>query len=230
MIKLGDYIGQMVSELTVARMQADLEAIRVAELYANHELLRHFPVPRMRLKDIDIDMSVVVLKADEIPDNASPRGSVPMGVMKTIFKTTVDEILTLHNINLSQPEVNNHDAIADLVFERHRGPEVVRVDSNLVADRLTATVRSLLAKKKLEKSQIDAITDSVRSTIRRRFTESRILPPSLMVGVTSKEIREASDESLVRISLKITEEGLEWNHIYPEDGGDEDVRSKLIPE
>ncbi len=64
MPNLGDYLGQLLSELSIARMQADLETVRLAELYAMHPLLRTMPVPHMRLPDVDLEIPVLI-KASE---------------------------------------------------------------------------------------------------------------------------------------------------------------------
>ena len=63
---LGDYLGHLLSEITNARVQADLESVRVADLYASHPLLKHMAVPRFRLPTITIDAPVVMRNMDEI--------------------------------------------------------------------------------------------------------------------------------------------------------------------
>ena len=66
MPRLGDFLGQLLAEVTEARLQADAEALRVAELYSSHPLLCRFPVPRFRLPEVEVDVPVVV------SDGASP--------------------------------------------------------------------------------------------------------------------------------------------------------------
>ena len=63
---LGDYVGHLLSEITIARVQADLEAVRMAELYANHPLLKHLPVPHFRLPTMTLDVPVVVSGMEEV--------------------------------------------------------------------------------------------------------------------------------------------------------------------
>ena len=83
---LGDYLGHLLSEITIARMQADLEAVRVAELYATHPLLRTFPIPHFRLPDVDLDIPVVIQKLDNQSPNAPPRGAPPLTAMRQAFE------------------------------------------------------------------------------------------------------------------------------------------------
>ncbi len=53
MPNLGDYLGQLLSEITLARMHADLESIRIAELYAAHPLLRTFPFQHSGIRSLE---------------------------------------------------------------------------------------------------------------------------------------------------------------------------------
>ena len=57
---LGEYLGHLMAELAIARMEADLETVRLAELYAAHPLLRSMPVPHLRLPDVDVDLPVLI--------------------------------------------------------------------------------------------------------------------------------------------------------------------------
>src|SRR5438132_458461 len=64
---LGEYLGTLLAEITSARLQADLEAARIAQLYASHPLLQHMPVPRFRLPSVSLDLPVAVEKIDPPP-------------------------------------------------------------------------------------------------------------------------------------------------------------------
>ncbi|MRR14805.1 hypothetical protein EG833_05130, partial [archaeon] len=103
MPKLGDYIGQLLSEITIARMHADLEAIRIAELYASHPLLRHLPVPHFRMPHVDLDVPVVIKEMEEQKDGEPPRGSPGLKDMRIAFDKVVTEKLAEEHIVL-KPE------------------------------------------------------------------------------------------------------------------------------
>src|SRR4051812_7222602 len=89
---LGDYIGHLLSEITMARVQADLEAVRLAEMYASHPLLRHMPVPHFRLPTMTLDVPVAIKGMEEAKIRESPRGDVPLPVMRERFAA----VLTSH--------------------------------------------------------------------------------------------------------------------------------------
>lgn len=60
MPRLGDLVGTLMAEFTLARVRADLEAAKLVELYGSEGLLEGAPVPRFRLPDITVDMPVLV--------------------------------------------------------------------------------------------------------------------------------------------------------------------------
>lgn len=62
---LGDYLGHLLSEIATARVQADLETVRMAELYASHPLLKHLPVPRFRLPNLTLDVPVLIQDVEQ---------------------------------------------------------------------------------------------------------------------------------------------------------------------
>lgn len=67
---LNDSLGGLVASATEAR------AMQVAEQYAQHELLRHFPVPRMRIGDIVPTIPVAVEGLSERKDDQlAPNGN-----------------------------------------------------------------------------------------------------------------------------------------------------------
>ena len=65
---LSDYLGHLLSSVAKARVQSDLETIQIAEQYQNHPLLKHFPVPRVRLPKVELTVPVIMvgtLKSDD---------------------------------------------------------------------------------------------------------------------------------------------------------------------
>jgi hypothetical protein len=113
MPKLGDYIGHLLSEITIARMQADIEAIRVAELYADHPLLRNMPVPRFRMPDVEIDVPVVVKDMEEPAPGESPSGTPPIDAVRKTFDKVLASQLTKERITLSATNQKNLKAVLD---------------------------------------------------------------------------------------------------------------------
>ena len=73
MTYLGDYLGQLMAEVTKARVSADIEAVRIAEMYAEHPLLRNMPIPRFRLPSVEIDVPVLIDRISGTQAGESPK-------------------------------------------------------------------------------------------------------------------------------------------------------------
>ena len=82
---LGDYLGQLLSEIAIARMQADLETVRLAELYAAHPLLRTLPVPHLRLPEVALEIPVLIEASEEPRAGESARGGATLADMRLRF-------------------------------------------------------------------------------------------------------------------------------------------------
>ena len=103
MPKLGDYIGHLLSEIAIARMQADIESVRIAELYADHPLLRSMPVPRFRMPDVEIDVPVVVKGLEDSPFGESSHGTPPIAEIRKVFDKVFpfEETVTIPDLSLT---------------------------------------------------------------------------------------------------------------------------------
>jgi len=93
MPNLGDFIGQLISELLIARAQADLESLRIAEMYKSDNILKHFSIPRFRLPTVNLDIPVAITKVGEITKDEMPGG-------KILFSDTIGSRIIQETENL----------------------------------------------------------------------------------------------------------------------------------
>lgn len=231
MIYLGDYVGQILSEVSIARSQADLEAIRIAELYANHDLLKYFPVPRVRIKDVEVDLPVVVVEAESPPDGENPRGGVNSEILPDLFTRVLDRQLQSNDlIKLSRTERTSLLRSIRQSTDFLKQPNYIQANTNIAVDEFSSILHDFILERKpeLEVNAARTFVDEVRKLARIEFVNARSGIPRIMVGVASREISEAHNDSVVRISLKLVEEGLEWTHISTDDG--KEGRFQLVRE
>jgi hypothetical protein len=59
-ITLSDYIGFVFGEIVKARAIADVESKRIALLYSEDDVLKHFSVPRFKIPEMDITIPVLL--------------------------------------------------------------------------------------------------------------------------------------------------------------------------
>ena len=229
---LGDYIGQILAEISIARLQADLETVRLAELYAAHPLLRTMPVPHLRLPDVDLEIPVLI-KTSEAPraGESARGGATPANVGKK-FNDVFAAHLSKADITLSAAD---RKKLSSALAERltvTRAPVEISIDVHGLADDLTSTALHVVGELRPaadpEKPAITpALAAELREAVRLEFLKLRTSPPRLTVLVTSGEIREAGTaENLLRLRLKVSEEGVEWAPIESEGVR----RDRLVPE
>ena len=229
---LGDYLGQLLSEITIARVQADLEAMRVAEWYASHPLLKHLPVPRFRLPTVTMDVPVLIKEMEEPKPDESPRGGVSLPILHENFDRILNQHLKRHRIKISDTEKARLNRALEETITRLHQPEYVSVSTTNTADELVSTAMKILTNLEreagvIEPEHYEKFSDELKSAVRMEFLNLRTAPPRLHVLVTTAELREAGpQELLAHLHLAISEEAVEWTVIESQGR----TYNKLIPE
>jgi len=213
---LGDYLGHLLSEITNARVQADLESVRIADLYASHPLLKHMAVPRFRLPNVTIDAPVVVRNMDEAAAGQPLRGGISMDdvhrvveqaltsalaagpVMKTVKRKNELRTAVRQSILRFTPVAGAAVSVTDI-------PAIAAAASETFADQLGANEVSAEAADHLR----TALQESIASTLHGISGQP---VPRLHVAVTNAELREAGPPDLLaRLHLTVSEEAMEWS-------------------
>lgn len=229
---LGDYLGQLLSEISMARMQADLETVRLAELYATHPLLRTMPVPHMRLPEVELEVPVLIKASEEPRAGESPRGGAPVADMRRKFDEVFAAHLSKAGVALSAADRRKLRAALDERLPVHGVPTETSVDVHRMADDLTSTAIRTLGElgpslETPEPAIPPPLAAELKEAVRLEFLKLRTPPPRLTVLVTTAEIREAgAAETLTRLRLKVSEQGVEWTTVESEGVR----RDRLVPE
>lgn len=229
MPNLGDYLGQILSEITIARMHADIEAVRVAELYAGHPLLRHMPVPRFRLPNVEVDVPVVIKQMEEPWADKSPRGAPTLTDMRKAFNKVLTQRLSKKRIRLKPDHKKKLNSILDKKVVSLTQPIEIAIDVNRVADELANAASQTLTESggPVDPGRRLKLEEKLKEAARIEFLKLRKPPTRLQALVTTAEIREAGpSEVITRLHLKITEEAFEWTTI--ESNGRK--QDRLVPE
>ncbi|MCU7843320.1 MAG: hypothetical protein KZQ93_05725 [Candidatus Thiodiazotropha sp. (ex Monitilora ramsayi)] len=221
MPKLGDYIGHLLSEITIARMHADLEAIRVAELYADHPLLRTMPVPRFRMPDVDINIPVVVKELEEPVDGESSHGIPPVSKMRDVFDEVITSVLAKESISLSNANKKKLKAELDQKVVALTRPSQIAIDTSRVSQVFTRSAIKALGNA-IKPEKRSKFEERLKDSLRVEFMKIRKSPTRLNVLVNTAEVREAGpNEVITHLHLKISEEAFEWTTIESDEGKDD---------
>ncbi len=240
MPNLGDYLGLLVSEATIGRMQADLEAIRIADLYASHPLLKHMPVPRFRVPDIELDVPVVIDQVENAASPQLPRGGLAAAAAKDAMAKAMASTFAKNQIELT-PQLRDkvltslEQRASSGVGAQPFAPDVTKLAQDLAAEAANAALPLPAATKKAAGGAVrltdeaarkrDTLQSDLANAAALEFLRVREPPPRLNTLVTSQDVRNAG-ANVVRIKLRITEQSVEWTNTDAEDK----TSSKLVPE
>jgi hypothetical protein len=232
MANLGDYLGQLLAEIAMARLQADLETVRLAELYAAHPLLRNMAVPRVRLPEVDIDLPVLIQASEAPREGETTRGGTATKQLADRIDQVIGAHLSKSGINLAQAQRNRVRTSLHEQVAAHGHATETGIDTRRLADGLTeVALRSLSTGTQTSRLRSalksGALAKELREAVRIEVLKLRTPPPRLQALVTSAEIREQGNTvNVARLKLKVSEQGMEWATTET-DGGTHD---QLVPE
>lgn len=237
MSKLGDFLGDLLTEVTMARVQADLESVRIAELYANHPLLKHMPVPRFRLPTVHFDVPVLIRGQDGGDGGEPPRLDPEEATGK--FIEILERVLEDHDQELLSDERERVRRAAVLTIAEHlelprdvagsvTGPanDLIKIAVRTVRPRLQA------GRARNAPPDADPLLSAIRESLRRRvmtaFLRFIAAPRRLEADMTTSHVKEAGDrEMLARVKMEVSEDGVEWATVVDRDG---ELAERLVSE
>jgi hypothetical protein len=229
---LGDYIGYIISEIANARFQADLETIRIAEMYASHPLLKNMAVPHFRLPTINLDFPVVI-KEIETPATKKVTRSQTIAKMRTSFDKNLQSQLKEAGLVLSKQQAVDLKKAINKPFSSLKLTEGMPISVTKVIDDSASAasefVRKLSSENKIEVSSktISAIEDELKMSARGQLVNYLKLTSRLNISMNTDELKQAqAPELMFKIHLSISESTVEWAVI---DTDGKEV-SKLVPE
>ncbi len=231
MAKLNDYIASLVASITDARLATDVETAKIAEIYKNHEILRYFSIPRMRIGDVNLSVPVAI---DYALSGASINYKLDIynlteGVFievyqdyglteKQIYLYKYQEIITgikkdIHNsltqLNEAICESRNIQAI----------PESAYKISDNVKDPLMKISESV------GKVPVEEVADKLSIYLTNSYLNTSV--ENLDVIVEASRLKEVDSSAIFHVNLNIKEEGMLWS-ISQNDKGE--VQTRLEPE
>jgi hypothetical protein len=227
---LGDYLGHLLSEITAARMQADLETARIAELYATHPLLRRMPVPRFRVPNVTVDVPVSVTRMEEAAAGQPRRGGLSISALTTAVEAAVDATLPSFVKMTVRGRAEVRAAAVAAVRPDALPGEVALTPRRLeeLGTRVAAVaLDEVAARHDVDPETAERLRSRLASAAAAAIANAVVAPPRLHVAVTSRELREAGPlEMLARLKLTISEEAMEWS-VSESEGT---TTARLIPE
>jgi hypothetical protein len=212
MPSLGEFLGALLVDAARARVRADVETVKIAEVYVQDPLLRNLPVPRFRLPDITVDVPLLVLELSGTNDSIralpfdEPNSSELRGVVRAGLREA--------GIQLPRPEAST--VPAELI-ERARAlfqsgsPRLLNPASvsNEIAGVLVEIVLGAISPQ-LADEQVERLRSATAREMASLLASKQRLSLSWQVAATAAEISgQGSSENIVRLRLTISEDGYE---------------------
>lgn len=210
MPRLGDVIAALLSDVALARVQADLEMARVADVYRRDPLLQHLPVPRFRLPELVVDLPVLVTDAGR---EAVREAAHPAGPSAEELRDAVQYALGNAQIEVSPEQ------FAQII--RHAERQLARLLEGeqrllLSSDRLSADLAAAVADtvgKELgadDAERLDPLRASFEKRMRTVLASKASQALAVNVSVAAGAIKAHGDaESTVRLRLTVAEDAYE---------------------
>ncbi len=227
MANLGDYIGKLLSEITIARANADIESVRVAEMYNSHPLLRNFPVPRVRLPKIELTVPVMISDVEEDEQDVSSRDKVDdKTLVLTAEKSILEEVkkygVKLNSRELASLRVALKKKSKEIKPLREKAISMGAISRTMSAEAVKSIVGFGSAKNKISGENIKKLSGGIDARIKDDLLGTRKPAPRIKVSALTSQLKEVAPERLVYFKLSLEEDALEWTSIE-EDGEQRDI-------
>lgn len=234
MPKLTEYLGSIISSITSARVMADIQTVKVAEQYAQHELLKHFSVPRMRLDDVELTIPVALDRLTEKTETVyEPIDNIRFSslVYRAVTNAMGMKSLPQKPSAELRSQLTQHTQQLEQDLRIGIEPSPVSAFSEKVGKLALMVAREykVVSTDQLEKLDVGKLAQAVEAVASQEIKVSRQqqVLDQLNVIAESHRLKEQRPEDLIYIKLKISEDGMEWQSMELPGG---EISRRLLPE
>jgi hypothetical protein len=252
MATLHEFLGAIISHIDRGRIQSDVASLESAKIYKEHDLLSTFPIPKLRIEEVVIEVKVAFatspassksfslklkeklinriaeLASTTIKKNPSIRFLVQNEKSILTFTARMREML--YDIIPTEIEIDQKTISTSLVFAI-----INLITRNLLSDAVstpkgktptTARVKEvsnfLNDIKRMENDLLVQIQDIISSGLEDQSS----VKDRLDVLVTASELQAIPPEKLTHLKMTLLESDKVWTEIEYQDGT---KKEKLIP-
>jgi hypothetical protein len=226
---LNEYLSCLVSSVAEARAGADMRSAQIAEAYYKEDgsLLRHFPVPRMRIGNVSMEVPVAI---DFTSDKTVLKDDANMAAATEAVFTA---ICTKCNIKPSMGTAGGNTVAEKLYRSIKTYIDKLKQDATnskspdflsrttAEAKEIVGIVNSIPSTTPTRPPVTAAIATEIESTLKTEFLKTMF--NQVDVIVESAKLKERDPQTFIKLKIDIVEEGMEW--IVSDDG-----KKRLIPE
>jgi len=247
MASLGEVVAALISQIGKGRSQADAATLEVAKMYKEHPLLSAFPIPKMTLDEVVIDLKVSIAAAPARKVLTSQAKTEILAEMEKMTHDLLGAEPSLSKLNRkfsdlsaimesAQPKLR--ERLSELLpEEREVEPKAIaQAVASVIRGHLTDTVLSADPKvvNKLSKDFLQResplLEAKLASQLQASISKVLELQPMdterLDVLVTASELQSIPPEKITTLKLTLRESDQSWTQIETEKG---EIQEKLVP-
>jgi hypothetical protein len=235
MATLNEYLGGLFGSISEARVMADAQSAQVAEQYAKHDLLKHFSIPRLRISDIELTIPVAIQGLSERRGlQLSPIGNaefkracareLPRYIGYTALPPVAEQRLLSALDRHIPPLIEEIAAKSDIGGAMYNFAE--RMVSELYRIREETTFQDSIAIKILPYDEAIRRCQELGVGLVSGVVEKPEIE-QLTVVAESEQLRNQRPEDIIRIRMRVSEDGMEWQTLQRDDGT---IERKLVSE
>lgn len=201
-----------------ARASSDYQSALMAREYGKNELLANldFPVPRMKIKDVNIELSAFI-KTHEVISNGKENNNTSN--IKIISDTRNYFASNLNNFIKGEKQVREVKSVLNEIENRTIKYSEKYVKSNLYFKERVTRLTEYFSKKfedsvlgivKEYREKIDTIYSTVSEYVINENTEASEQNPEQTLDIEFSRNLENSEFAPVKINIVMTEDDLIW--------------------
>lgn len=251
MASLGEVVGAFISQIGRGRSQADAATLEVAKIYKDHPLLSAFPVPRMTLDEVVVDLKlsiaappiagrILTAKAKfevlsqlekKMKDLTSAEPSLRVICQKfpkleEAWKSTYNQLVgRLSELIPTEVEVEPRTISlgAASIIREHVSNLMLTSDPRRARIEITA-IRKFVSEDapKME----NRLTSQIQEIISKVLEVQPPMKDRLDILITSSELQTIPHEKLTTLKFTLRESDQTWTQIETEKG---EIKEKLVP-
>jgi len=235
MVKLSDYLSYLSNEIAQARKGMDLEAIKRAKVYSQHEYLKYFKAPRFTMPSIKLELPI---KISELDSKTTYTFDMDKGAFLERFNERISLIENENDVTLKHLDINDLEKkeFTNVVNElKDRDHNFIgRVDYSLnkiklnvpitpIIHPITEPIRPRNGFSTMDNSTSDTIKrrvdEAFRETLKEQFSPVSTTLKDVYIQPDTNSLKKSGDNKiLVKLSVELVEENLQIVKLTGADG------------
>lgn len=242
MASLSTVVNALISQIGQGRSQADMALLEVAKMYKADPLLAEFPIPRLSLDEVVIDLKV------SIAASPAPKGTITPKTKKEIVSQIKAFVEKIPDQELLRELFQQHDGLQNRWVSQRQEldnqitqliPDDTIIEPKILAASLSTAISKHLGNVAIDASKITLaqlrnihnqyrmiegdVTNQMEQIITKAIQSQPTTTDQIEVLVTAAELENIPPEKITTMRLTLQESDRAWTQIETEDG----VKDKL---